>query len=168
MVLETDGYLALIEHLSLNLDIFTTEIGDTGSESIEDVVTDMVASNIMAIFEQNPELHSSVRFKLLKEADAVVEDLGEILAGVWHKKRPMNRSRSLMNTSLWSKICSIMLLRLTTDIVLTYSNVRLKSERSYIVTLLICQNLDAQYGLSILEIITPLDVDACMNCLLPK
>ncbi|CAI2311388.1 TPA: DUF3802 family protein [Vibrio parahaemolyticus] len=86
MVVETDGYLALIEHLSLNLDIFTTEIGDTGSESIEDVVTDMVASNIMAIFEQNPELHSSVRFKLLKEADAVVEDLGEVLAGVWSKK----------------------------------------------------------------------------------
>nr|WP_279289873.1 DUF3802 family protein [Vibrio parahaemolyticus] len=72
--------------MSLNLDIFTTEIGDTGSESIEDVVTDMVASNIMAIFEQNPELHSSVRFKLLKEADAVVEDLGEVLAGAWSKK----------------------------------------------------------------------------------
>ncbi|MGY0616043.1 DUF3802 family protein [Vibrio sp. FJH11] len=86
MVVETDGYLALIEHLSFNLDIFTTENGDSGFESIEDVVTDMVASNIMAIFEQNPELHSSVRFKLLKEADAVVEDLGEVLAGVWNKK----------------------------------------------------------------------------------
>ncbi|MBR9787634.1 MAG: DUF3802 family protein [Vibrionaceae bacterium] len=86
MVVETDGYLALIEHLSLNLNIFTTERGDTGSESIEDVVTDMVASNIMMIFEQNPELHSSVRFKLLKEADAVVEDLAEVLAGVWGKK----------------------------------------------------------------------------------
>ncbi|BDR13554.1 DUF3802 family protein [Vibrio sp. STUT-A11] len=86
MVVETDGYLALIEHLSLNLNIFTTERGDTGLESIEDVVTDMVASNIMMIFEQNPELHSSVRFKLLKEADAVVEDLSEVLAGVWSKK----------------------------------------------------------------------------------
>ena len=86
MVVETDGYLALIEHLSFNLDIFTTELGDTGSESIEDVVTDMIASNIMVIFEQNPELHASVRFKLLKEADAVVEDLGEVLAGVWNKK----------------------------------------------------------------------------------
>jgi len=86
VVVETDGYLALIEHLSLNLDVFTCEIGDTGLESIEDVVTDMVASNIMAIFEQNPELHSSVRFKLLKEADAVVEDLGEVLAGGWAKK----------------------------------------------------------------------------------
>ena len=84
MVVETDGYLALIEHLSFNLDVFTDE-GDTGKESVEDVVTDMVASNIMAIFEQNPELHSSVRFQLLKEADMVVEDLGEVLAGVWAK-----------------------------------------------------------------------------------
>ncbi|AAO10916.1 DUF3802 family protein [Vibrio vulnificus] len=86
MVVETDGYLALIEHLALNLDVFASDVGDTGTETIEDVVTDMIASNIMAIFEQNPELHSSVRFKLLKEADSVAEDLGEVLAGVWLKK----------------------------------------------------------------------------------
>ncbi|CAM2898906.1 MULTISPECIES: DUF3802 family protein [Vibrio] len=84
MVVETDGYLALIEHLAFNMDVFTRG-GDTGKESVEDVVTDMVASNIMAVFEQNPELHSSVRFQLLKEADSVVEDLGEVLAGVWAK-----------------------------------------------------------------------------------
>lgn len=84
MVVETDGYLALIEHLSFNLDVFT-QGGDTGTESVEDVITDMVASNIMIIFEQNPELHSSVRFQLLKEADLLVEDLGEVLAGVWYR-----------------------------------------------------------------------------------
>ncbi|HGP4746595.1 TPA: DUF3802 family protein [Vibrio cholerae O1] len=84
MVVETDGYLALIEHLSFNMDVFTQE-GDTGTESVEDVITDMVASNIMSIFEQNPELHSSVRFQLLKEADSVVEDLGEVLAGGWYR-----------------------------------------------------------------------------------
>ncbi|GMM87138.1 DUF3802 family protein [Vibrio fortis] len=86
MVVETDGYLALIEHLSFNLDVFTSDKGDTGSESVEDIVTDMISTNIMAIFEQNPEMHSSVRFQLLKEADAVVADLGEVLAGVWAKK----------------------------------------------------------------------------------
>ena len=86
MVVETDGYLALIEHLSFNLDIFTNSNGDTGNESVEDIITDMISTNIMAIFEQNPELHSSVRFQLLKEADAVVADLGEVLAGVWAKK----------------------------------------------------------------------------------
>ncbi|OEE98887.1 topoisomerase II [Vibrio crassostreae 9ZC13] len=86
MVVETDGYLALIEHLSFNLDVFTNSNGDTGNESVEDIVTDMISTNIMAIFEQNPELHSNVRFQLLKEADAVVADLGEVLAGVWAKK----------------------------------------------------------------------------------
>ncbi|WP_146489769.1 DUF3802 family protein [Vibrio sp. T20] len=86
MVVETDGYLALIEHLSFNLDVFTNSNGDTGNESVEDIITDMISTNIMAIFDQNPELHSSVRFQLLKEADAVVADLGEVLAGVWAKK----------------------------------------------------------------------------------
>ncbi|QMV14459.1 DUF3802 family protein [Vibrio spartinae] len=85
MVVETEGYLALIEHLSLNLDVFMHE-GDIGQESVEDVVTDLVASNIMDIFEQNPDLHSSVRFQLLKEADLVAEDLEEVLAGCWKKK----------------------------------------------------------------------------------
>ncbi len=84
MVVETDGYLALIEHLAINMDIFTRD-GDIGQESVEDVITDMIASNIMAIFEQNPELHSSVRFRLLKEADLVVDDLGEVLTSVWYK-----------------------------------------------------------------------------------
>ena len=86
MVVETDGYLALIEHLSFNLDIFSSDEGDTGTESVEDVVTDMISSNIMSIFEQNPELHSSVRFQLLKEVDAVVADLSEVLANVWEKQ----------------------------------------------------------------------------------
>lgn len=85
MVLETDGYLALIEHLTMNLDLFSNASGDIGTESVEEVVTDLIASNIMALFEQNPELHSSVRFQLLKEADSVVADLGEVLAGAWQK-----------------------------------------------------------------------------------
>ena len=40
MVVETDGYLALIEHLSFNLDVFTGGKGDTGTESVEDIVTE--------------------------------------------------------------------------------------------------------------------------------
>jgi len=85
VVVETEGYLVLIEHLALNLDAFTRD-GDTGQESVEDVVTDLLASNIMDIFQQNPELHSTVRFQLLKEADMVAADLEEVLAGCWSKR----------------------------------------------------------------------------------
>jgi hypothetical protein len=85
VVVETDGYLSLIEYLASNLNVFTQD-GDTGNESIEDVVSDMVASNIMALFQQNPDLHSSVRFRLLKEVDLVIDDLAEVLAGCWKKQ----------------------------------------------------------------------------------
>jgi hypothetical protein len=86
VVVDTDGYQALVEHLAMNLDVFTSQQGDTGKESIEDVATDMVASNIMSVFEQNPELHSSVRFQLLKEVDLVMADLEEVFANVWSQK----------------------------------------------------------------------------------
>ncbi len=86
MVVDTEGYLALIEHLSFNLDVFTREEGDTGVETVEDVVTDMIATNIMAVFEQSPDLNSSVRFQLMKEADVVLEDLEEVMGGLWKKK----------------------------------------------------------------------------------
>ncbi|NLS12654.1 DUF3802 family protein [Vibrio sp. SM6] len=86
MVVETEGYNALIEYLTDNFDVFLVEEGSTDTETVEDVVTDMISSNIMAVFEQNPSMHTTVRFQLLKEADSVVEDLSEILAGVWRKK----------------------------------------------------------------------------------
>ncbi|CAH0525891.1 DUF3802 family protein [Vibrio hippocampi] len=85
MVVDTDGYQALIEHLAMNLDVFLSNPDANENESIEEVATDMVASNIMALFEQNPELHSSVRFKLLKEVDLVIQDLEEVLAGCWNR-----------------------------------------------------------------------------------
>lgn len=86
MVVDKEGYLALIEYLTEHLSLFITQTGDTGEETIEDVVTDMIASNIMMVFEQNPELESDTRFQLMKEADAVVADLGEVLAKTWESK----------------------------------------------------------------------------------
>ena len=57
MVVETDGYLALIEHLAFNLDIFSSDEGSTGTETIEVVSRGMIRSKVsrsqpakMAIF----------------------------------------------------------------------------------------------------------------------
>ncbi len=85
MVVESEGYNSLIEYLAASLALFASSQGDVGTESVEDVVTDMVSSNIMVLFEQNPSMHASVRFQLLKEVDSLVEDLAEILSSVWHK-----------------------------------------------------------------------------------
>ena len=86
MIVNTEGYHALIEYLTEHLAIFANQQGDTGEETVEDIVTDLIASNLMAVFAQNPELDADVRFTLLREADAVVADLGEVLAGAWVQK----------------------------------------------------------------------------------
>ncbi|WP_117234855.1 DUF3802 family protein [Vibrio maerlii] len=86
MVVESEGYLALIEHLAFNLEVFTQQSGNAMNDTIEDTVTDLVASNIMTICAQNPNLDQETRFKVLQEADSVVEDLSEVLAGVWSNK----------------------------------------------------------------------------------
>ena len=83
MVVETDGYLALIEHLAFNLDIFSSESGDEGTESIEAVVTDMMDKAITPVIQQCR--NSTVFSQLTKEENDVREDLSEVLAGVWSK-----------------------------------------------------------------------------------
>ncbi len=84
MVVESSGYHTLIEFLAENLALFeSAQKEHSGEQTIEDIVMDLIATHIMAVFEQNPELESDVRFQLLKDADAVVADLNEVLAGVW-------------------------------------------------------------------------------------
>ncbi len=86
MLINTQGYDSLIEYLTENLAIFANQQGDIGEETVEDIVTDLVASNIMAVFQQNPDLEQDIRFSLLRRADEVVADLHEVLAGAWLQK----------------------------------------------------------------------------------
>lgn len=54
MVVESDGYIALIEYLVESLGLFESQQQGTGSQTIEDLVSNRVADNLMAICEQNP------------------------------------------------------------------------------------------------------------------
>ncbi|OOF08637.1 hypothetical protein BZG79_11875 [Salinivibrio sp. MA427] len=85
MVVDSDGYQALIEHFAFNLTVFEQPGEAIGDETIADIVHDLVASNIMTICEQNPGLSSALRFTILREADRVVEDMEEVLAGRWEQ-----------------------------------------------------------------------------------
>lgn len=83
MVVESDGYISLIEYLVERLELFETQQQSEGERTIEDLVSNRVASNLMAICEQNPQLDPKVRFMIMQEADAVVADLEEVLSAVW-------------------------------------------------------------------------------------
>ncbi|KLV08614.1 MULTISPECIES: DUF3802 family protein [Photobacterium] len=81
MVVESEGYHALIEYFTEHLSLFEKSETEACNETVEDVVTDMIATNLMAVFSQNPDLEPDFRFRLMQEADAVMEDLNEVLAG---------------------------------------------------------------------------------------
>ncbi len=83
MVVESEGYISLIEYLVESLGLFEAQQQNAGEETIEDLVSSRVASNLMAICEQNPQLAPKVRFTIMQEADAVVADLEEVLSAVW-------------------------------------------------------------------------------------
>ncbi|MBL0605287.1 DUF3802 family protein [Aeromonas caviae] len=83
MVVESDGYIALIEYLVESLGLFESQQQGGGVQTIEDLVSSRVADNLMAICEQNPQLDPKVRFLIMQEADAVVADLEEVLSAVW-------------------------------------------------------------------------------------
>ena len=83
MVVESEGYIALIEYLVESLGLFETQQQSSGEQTIEDLVSSRVAGNLMAICEQNPQLDPKLRFVIMQEADAVVADLEEVLSAVW-------------------------------------------------------------------------------------
>ncbi|MGY3858809.1 DUF3802 family protein [Aeromonas intestinalis] len=83
MVVESEGYIALIEYLVESLALFESQQAGTGSQTIDDLVSGRVADNLMTICEQNPQLDAKVRFLIMQEADAVVADLEEVLSAVW-------------------------------------------------------------------------------------
>ncbi|WP_325892789.1 DUF3802 family protein [Grimontia sp. NTOU-MAR1] len=86
MVVESDGYAALIEFFMENLGQFSSQGDKVGSETIDVLVHELVASQIMAICDQNKDMPQSLRFEVMREADQIVSDLEEILSSVWHQK----------------------------------------------------------------------------------
>lgn len=83
MVVESEGYIALIEYLVESLGLFEAQHQGGEGETIETLVSSKVAGNLMAICEQNPRLDAKIRFAIMQEADAVVDDLEEVLSAVW-------------------------------------------------------------------------------------
>ncbi|PPA29585.1 DUF3802 domain-containing protein [Aeromonas jandaei] len=96
MVVESEGYISLIEYLVESLGLFEAQQQNAGGEqTIEDLVSSRVASNLMAICEQNPQLAPKVRFTIMQEADAVVADLEEVLSAVWLRE-PTPEQKALL------------------------------------------------------------------------
>ncbi len=81
MILETDGYIELIQYLTEHLDVFTAAVAETeqATLTVRESFEEQLANSIMSINEQH-EMDSALRLEIVREADAILYDLEEVLA----------------------------------------------------------------------------------------
>ncbi|MBA3988676.1 DUF3802 family protein [Aliidiomarina maris] len=83
MIVESDGYIELIQYLTQQLGVFEAA-GDSGARAsftVREQLEDSLSDKIMRVSQQH-DVSQEVRFDIVREADAILYDLEEVLASV--------------------------------------------------------------------------------------
>lgn len=86
MITNSDGYIQLIHFLADNLAIFEhhSQQDTSTADTIGDIFSEHIASNTMTVCNQHKQLTEKHRFVVIREIDAIVGDLEEVLSSAWH------------------------------------------------------------------------------------
>ena len=85
MITNSDGYIQLIHFLADNLAIFEKHNQQVASttDTIGDIFSVHIANNTMTVCNQHQQLTEKHRFVIIREIDAIVGDLEEVLSSAW-------------------------------------------------------------------------------------
>lgn len=83
MVTDTEGYVHIIEYLTEHLSLFE-QSGKPATESLTvmELIEQELSEQIILVCSQNDQLSFNQRNTIIREVDAIVSDLEEILSGV--------------------------------------------------------------------------------------
>ncbi|QBG36756.1 DUF3802 family protein [Litorilituus sediminis] len=83
MVTDTEGYIHIIEYLTEHLSLFEhSNNAAQNSTSVMELIEIELSEQIIAVCSQNESLSFNERNAIIREVDAIVYDLEEILSGV--------------------------------------------------------------------------------------
>lgn len=83
MIINNEGYLHIIEYLTENLCLFeNSQVEVTQTETVMAVIEVELSEQIMSVCDQNEALTFNQRNTIIRECDAILYDLQEILSGV--------------------------------------------------------------------------------------
>lgn len=82
MVTDTEGYIHIIEYLTAHLNLFENSEKTAKSSSVLEVIEEEMSEQIITLCNQNEALTFNQRNTIIREIDAIVYDLQEILSGV--------------------------------------------------------------------------------------
>ncbi|ABV87795.1 DUF3802 family protein [Shewanella pealeana] len=100
MVTDKDGYVHLIQYLTEHLGIFENSQQHSAiEETVMELFEEQLAAQIIMVCGQNPSLTFSQRNLVIREVDAIVYDLEEILARVASHKATAEQTRFICEFS---------------------------------------------------------------------
>jgi len=83
MVIDTEGYIHIIEYLTEHLSLFENSAAtDMSADTVMSVIEIELSEQIISICDQNIDLSFNQRNAIIREVDAIVNDLEEILSGI--------------------------------------------------------------------------------------
>lgn len=83
MVTDTDSYVHIIEYLTEHLSLFeASEQSTQHTDTVMHVIEVELSEQIISVCAQNEALSFNQRNTIIREVDAIVYDLEEILSGV--------------------------------------------------------------------------------------
>ena len=83
MVIDTEGYIHVIEYLTEHLSLFESSPATTvGNKTVMAVIEQELSDQIIIVCSQNEALTFNQRGIIVREVDAIVYDLEEILSGI--------------------------------------------------------------------------------------
>ncbi len=82
MVTDTEGYIHIIEYLTEHLNLFENSASTSKKSTVLEVIEEEMSEQIITLCNQNESLTFNQRNTIIREIDAIVYDLQEILSGV--------------------------------------------------------------------------------------
>jgi hypothetical protein len=106
MVTNTESYIHIIEYLTENLSLFeNTQATDNSADTVMAVIEMELSEQIITVCSQNEALTFNQRNAIIREVDAIVYDLEEILSGVVNN--PVTESQAIFIKEFSTLIKSI-------------------------------------------------------------
>ena len=94
MVTDTEGYIHLIEYLTEHLSFFeNTPVAEDSSDTVIAVIERELSEQIINVCSQNNRLNFNQRNAIIREVDAIVYDLEEVLSSVMNNPITQDQSR---------------------------------------------------------------------------
>ncbi|GAA0823381.1 DUF3802 family protein [Colwellia sp. D2M02] len=87
MVTDTDGYVQIISYLTEHLNLFENSTSSAlSTDTVMAAIEVELGEQIIAVCSQNDSLTYNQRNAIIREVDAILYDLEEILSGVVNNK----------------------------------------------------------------------------------